>query len=826
MCILKEKDKWKFFRRRFMEFMSYMDCPIRGIALNDQFIQLFELLKDGSSEDIQKVVETLERYRVAGRKKRTEYEKEDKRIARIIQQQDLGISEDEKRDLISFMKQYRIKIQTCWGEEERLKQFLKSKGKENWTLMIANLRTHFERPQGGILSFLVDNSGRKIDLEDFTKKADPYKTYEKVKAFYTYVTGNLLDGRKRYTYLAFDGQSSFNTVAGAEDSISYYLEPLKRGLAFAQKHDMKIRLDPLCYYKDFPNRLWGKEKEDFVRELENYSKAIGTLVKNKEETDLIFVSVFQELINGYEPFDRRVNGWHTRLNVSDLCDIALYMKSQMPNIQFGYCDRNFENPDKRKQIFQVLDEIVNYEKEHGVTGKILEHIGMEFHTKIETEPVEIEKAIQETQKRYGIPIEITKLDIMGKFEDFSVENAKDEEKEAAEAIIQWKKDQICEKIIQAVDNGGIRSVTIGSQSDEFCTWEYENKRASMNGYDEVKKIFFGKEIGLAKPPSEKQVCLIEQIKQKERECVSSKQDFNYHTHTQRCGHAEPDRTDEEFVKEAIRGGIKTLAFTDHIPFKLRSKHKFRAKIRMDYAEVEEYLHSIAYLKKKYEGVIAIESGFEFEYSKQDEEFLWKLKQKVDKMVLGQHFVMDSSGREIAIKKEPTDQVLDLYADSVIQAMKIGLADMIVHPDYFLSNRCGFFEKEELITRRICSAAQKYGIPLEINLGQLSHGKDIYPKREFWRIASQYDVGVVYGKDAHWLEQLSNHQTIEMADKIIGEEIIKKLKFLQSDLKTPRKEEVKKKKSFQEQLEDIDQEVTDEDRKKLIKNVKGLKNLEV
>ena len=42
---------------------------------------------------------------------------------------------------------------------------------------------------------------------------------------------------------------------------------------------------------------------------------------------------------------------------------------------------------------------------------------------------------------------------------------------------------------------------------------------------------------------------------------------NYHTHTYRCGHAQKDMTDEDFVKEFIKKGFKKIAFTDHCPEK-------------------------------------------------------------------------------------------------------------------------------------------------------------------------------------------------------------------------------------------------------------------
>ena len=41
-------------------------------------------------------------------------------------------------------------------------------------------------------------------------------------------------------------------------------------------------------------------------------------------------------------------------------------------------------------------------------------------------------------------------------------------------------------------------------------------------------------------------------------------DYNYHTHTYRCGHAIGE--DEEYIKVSIQNGIKHLGFSDHIPF--------------------------------------------------------------------------------------------------------------------------------------------------------------------------------------------------------------------------------------------------------------------
>ena len=66
------------------------------------------------------------------------------------------------------------------------------------------------------------------------------------------------------------------------------------------------------------------------------------------------------------------------------------------------------------------------------------------------------------------------------------------------------------------------------------------------------------------------------------------QNFNYHTHTNRCGHADNNMQDEDFVIELINKGFKKIAFTDHCPEKeIIDK---RENMRMEYGQIEEYLN--------------------------------------------------------------------------------------------------------------------------------------------------------------------------------------------------------------------------------------------
>ncbi len=71
------------------------------------------------------------------------------------------------------------------------------------------------------------------------------------------------------------------------------------------------------------------------------------------------------------------------------------------------------------------------------------------------------------------------------------------------------------------------------------------------------------------------------------------QTFNFHTHTARCNHAEG--ADREYVESAIKGGIKTLGFSDHSPYVF--KDGYYSGFRMKPEELEGYVKSILDLKK-------------------------------------------------------------------------------------------------------------------------------------------------------------------------------------------------------------------------------------
>lgn len=262
------------------------------------------------------------------------------------------------------------------------------------------------------------------------------------------------------------------------------------------------------------------------------------------------------------------------------------------------------------------------------------------------------------------------------------------------------------------------------------------------------------------------------------------QNFNYHTHTYRCGHADDTMSDEDFVNELIQKGFKKMAFTDHAPSKDGiDDHRY---MRMKVSDKEDYINSIKKLKEKYKDIIDIKLGFEIEYFPGQEDNLFELKEETDILVLGQHYI--SAGDDKTIKKfrhhDFTDKDLIKYAEHICIAIEKGIPDIIVHPDLYMLARNTFTENEEKVAHMICKCAEKYGVPLEINLTDpflyLCGMKDrvVYPSKEFWKVASNYNIKVIYGIDAHYKEQIRMYEeSMKFANEIIGKDVIKKLNFI-------------------------------------------------
>ena len=229
-------------------------------------------------------------------------------------------------------------------------------------------------------------------------------------------------------------------------------------------------------------------------------------------------------------------------------------------------------------------------------------------------------------------------------------------------------------------------------------------------------------------------------------------DYNYHTHTFRCGHAQG--TDEEFIKEAINQGFKFIGFADHgIYLSIKEEDGGR-----DHKYFQDYIDSINALKKKYAGTAEILLGGEFEYSKELDWYFKELKEKYgyDYLICGQHSEIVNNKHNYYFGKMDDIEAIERYKNDVCDAIKSGHFAYIAHPDLFFNRITKITPKIVEFCREIVETAVKFDTPLELNLGGFNYNNIIaaknggypYPCKEFFKIVAEYNAKVVIGVDAH------------------------------------------------------------------------------
>lgn len=242
-----------------------------------------------------------------------------------------------------------------------------------------------------------------------------------------------------------------------------------------------------------------------------------------------------------------------------------------------------------------------------------------------------------------------------------------------------------------------------------------------------------------------------------------KTNFNYHTHTALCGHAEGSM--EEYVKRAIEGGITHMGFSDHSPYVFLDGHE--SVFRVPVAKAEEYTSEITALKRKYKDKIDIKIGFEMEYYPTHFERMLETAKKAgaEYLILGQHYLDDEIPEQRHVFFAETEDVgfLKEYVSCIISAVESGVFTYVAHPDMITFNGDKDVYSKEM--QKICKASKKHNIPLEINFQGLRNDRS-YPNEAFWKIAGEEQCPVTVGFDAHSVYAAYDEKSLDAAEKII------------------------------------------------------------
>jgi histidinol-phosphatase (PHP family) len=238
---------------------------------------------------------------------------------------------------------------------------------------------------------------------------------------------------------------------------------------------------------------------------------------------------------------------------------------------------------------------------------------------------------------------------------------------------------------------------------------------------------------------------------------------NLHTHSWYCRHGEGELSD--YIAMAKKLGFSALGFSEHCPL---PDHRWEHS-RMVFEQLHPYMQECRSLQSQ-ETELQILCGFECDHHPQYQN--WYKEELIengfaDYVVFGIHYLIGPDGKDTFLKKlPPTSRFLHAYTDMYIAALQSGMYSFGVHPDLFGSFYTEWDQEAISCSKAILSCASETGIPLEINGHGFrkpkihsSQGKRYqYPLREFWELASSYDVPIIVNSDAHTPANLDISET--------------------------------------------------------------------
>ena len=233
---------------------------------------------------------------------------------------------------------------------------------------------------------------------------------------------------------------------------------------------------------------------------------------------------------------------------------------------------------------------------------------------------------------------------------------------------------------------------------------------------------------------------------------TQKQSYNLHTHTFRCKHADGDASD--YAAEAVKEGLTMLGFSEHPPL---IPEDIWTPFRIDEEDLDGYFDAVETAREKYPQ-LRILTGFEMDLypafkTYYEDTFLFR--EEIDYLIGGVHWIK-YHGEWTWVQQVKTAEHLRLYFNELLGLMESGLCSFLTHPDSFAMGYLKWDDNAKALSRDIFSAAEEYGIPLEIN-GYGLRRPDIetpdgprkaYPLLNFWETAAGYDISVVCNSDAH------------------------------------------------------------------------------
>lgn len=279
-----------------------------------------------------------------------------------------------------------------------------------------------------------------------------------------------------------------------------------------------------------------------------------------------------------------------------------------------------------------------------------------------------------------------------------------------------------------------------------------------------------------------------------------------HTHT-KWSHHGSNQSLEEYIERAIALGFDEYTVSEHAPLPLDFLKNSIGPIddsAMHWEELNDYQAEVTRLKKKYAAKINIKQGFEIDYiadyEPQIRVFLRDNSDWIDEIVLSVHFMKNRAGQLYGIDYSPEllaegfklelanpQELFQRYYATLAQSVEfitglpqninIRIGHMTLIRKYQKYFDLPDFDHNIYSTiRDILEMLHNRHYQLDFNAAGISkpYNGEPYPSLDIAKAAHEMGITLVYGSDAHQVQDVGQHfdiiqQAMQSFDKIVHDE---------------------------------------------------------
>ncbi|HEX7057414.1 MAG TPA: histidinol-phosphatase [Bacilli bacterium] len=229
--------------------------------------------------------------------------------------------------------------------------------------------------------------------------------------------------------------------------------------------------------------------------------------------------------------------------------------------------------------------------------------------------------------------------------------------------------------------------------------------------------------------------------------------FDFHTHHERCGHA--DGTIRDYIEQALANGLDMIGISDHSPYFGEENDHPHPGLTMAKSAFPDYVREVLDLKAEYAGKIEVLLGVESDYFPESFAIYRREYEKYpfDYIIGSVHVVGGLSifnknrWRNLGLQEQIA--VKEQYYQLITQSAQSGAFDILGHIDAMKGYYPEFSDIPTDAEDRALKAIAAANVAIEINTsGKTKYVGGWYPSDQMLEKALHFGVQVTFGSDAH------------------------------------------------------------------------------